>query len=62
MNDSPLLVVTALCDKNIPLLAELRQLGTVVVGDSARGPPTLQSMRKSFCIGRARLRFSGTCS
>jgi len=37
MNDSHLLVVTAPCDKNIPLLAELRQLGTVVVGDSARG-------------------------
>jgi len=36
MNDSPLLVVTAPCDKNIPLLAELRQLGTVVLGDSTQ--------------------------
>ena len=36
MNDSPLLVVTAPGEKNIPLLAELRQLGTIVVGHSTR--------------------------
>jgi phosphoglycerate dehydrogenase-like enzyme len=36
MNDCPLLVVTAPGDKNIPLLAELRRVATVVVGDSAR--------------------------
>jgi phosphoglycerate dehydrogenase-like enzyme len=36
MNDSPLLVLTAPGDKNIPLLAELRQLGTIVVGDSTQ--------------------------
>jgi phosphoglycerate dehydrogenase-like enzyme len=35
MNDGPLLVLTALDDHNIPLLAELRQMGTIVVGDSA---------------------------
>ena len=36
MNDSPLLVLTAPGDHNIPLLAELRRKTTIVVGDSAR--------------------------
>ena len=36
MNDSPLLVLTAPGDRSIPLLAELRQKATTVVGDSAR--------------------------
>jgi len=36
MNDRLLLVLTAPSDKNIPLLAELRQRATIVVGDSAR--------------------------
>jgi phosphoglycerate dehydrogenase-like enzyme len=36
MNDSPLFVLTAPCDKEIPLLAELRQKGTILVADSAR--------------------------
>jgi phosphoglycerate dehydrogenase-like enzyme len=36
MDGSPLLVVTAPCDKNVPLLAELRQQGTIVVGDSTQ--------------------------
>lgn len=35
MNDRPLLVLTAPGDQNIPLLAELRQKATIVVGDSA---------------------------
>src|SRR5215475_387347 len=34
MNDSPLLVLTAPGDKDIRLLAELRQMATIVVGDS----------------------------
>ena len=34
MNDSPLLVLTAPGDRNIPLLAELRQMATIVIGDS----------------------------
>jgi phosphoglycerate dehydrogenase-like enzyme len=36
MNDRPLLVLTAPGDTNIPLLAELRQMATIVVGDSVR--------------------------
>jgi len=36
MNDSPLLVLTAPGDHNIPLLAELRQKATILVGGSAR--------------------------
>ena len=36
MNDSPLLVLTAPGDRNIPLLAELRQTATIVVGGSAQ--------------------------
>jgi phosphoglycerate dehydrogenase-like enzyme len=36
MNDNPLLVLTAPGDHNIPFLADLRQLATIVVGDSAR--------------------------
>jgi phosphoglycerate dehydrogenase-like enzyme len=36
MNDSPLLVLTAPGDKNIPLLPELRQMATILVEDSAR--------------------------
>jgi phosphoglycerate dehydrogenase-like enzyme len=36
MSDSPLLVLTAPDDNNIPLLTELRQKATIVVGDSAR--------------------------
>jgi len=36
MHHSPLLVLTAPCDRNIPLLSELSQMGTVVVGDSAQ--------------------------
>ena len=36
MNDSPVLVLTTPGDKNIPLLAELRQRATIVVADSAR--------------------------
>ena len=37
MNDSPILVLTAPCDKNIPLLSELRQRGTIIIVDSAAG-------------------------
>jgi len=36
MNDCPLLVLTAPDDHDIPLLAELRQKATIVVGGSAR--------------------------
>jgi phosphoglycerate dehydrogenase-like enzyme len=36
MNDSPVLVLTAPGDKNIPFLAELRQITAIVVGDTAR--------------------------
>src|SRR5215472_13941726 len=36
MNDSPLLVLTAPGDTNIPFLAELRQMATIVVGDSVQ--------------------------
>ena len=36
MNDSPILVLTAPGDQCIPFLAELRQMATIVVGDSAR--------------------------
>jgi phosphoglycerate dehydrogenase-like enzyme len=36
MSNSPLLVLTAQGDKSIPLLAELRQKGRIVVGDSVR--------------------------
>lgn len=36
MSDSPLLVLTAPGDNDIPFLTELRQMATVVVGDSAR--------------------------
>ncbi len=36
MSDNPLLVLTAPGDKNIPLLAELRQISPIVMGDSAR--------------------------
>ena len=36
MKNSPILVLTAPGDKNIPLLAELRQMATIVVGDSGR--------------------------
>jgi phosphoglycerate dehydrogenase-like enzyme len=39
MNDSPILVLTAPCDKNIPLLSELRQRGTIIIVDSAAGFP-----------------------
>src|SRR5271169_5440815 len=35
ISDSPLLVLTAPGDKDIPFLAELRQKATIVVGDSA---------------------------
>jgi phosphoglycerate dehydrogenase-like enzyme len=35
MSDSPVLVLTALGDNNIPFLAELRQMSTIVIGDSA---------------------------
>ena len=35
MKDNPLLVLTAPDDRNIPFLAELRQMGTIVLGDSA---------------------------
>jgi len=34
MNDNPLLVLAALAASNIPLLAELRQMARIVVGDS----------------------------
>src|SRR5262252_5275516 len=34
MNDNPLLVLAAPGDSNIPLLAELRQMARIVVGDS----------------------------
>ena len=37
MDDSPLLVLTAAGDKDIPFLAELRQKGTILIADSARG-------------------------
>lgn len=33
MSDSPLLLLTATGDENIPLLADLRQMATIVVGD-----------------------------
>jgi len=36
MNDSPILALTAAGDQSIPFLAELRQMATIVVGDSAR--------------------------
>ena len=36
MNDSPLLVLTAPGDHNIPLLAELRQKAPIVIGGAAR--------------------------
>lgn len=36
MNPNPVLVLTAQDDRNIPLLAELRQMATIVVGDSPR--------------------------
>ena len=36
MKDSPILVLTAPGDQSIPFLAELRQMATIVVGDSAR--------------------------
>jgi phosphoglycerate dehydrogenase-like enzyme len=36
MNDSPVLVLTATGDKDLPLLAELRQMATIVAGDSLR--------------------------
>jgi phosphoglycerate dehydrogenase-like enzyme len=36
MNGNPLLVLTAPGDRNIPLLTELRQIATIVVGDSAQ--------------------------
>lgn len=36
MSDSPLLLLTAPDDKNIPLLTELRQVATIVVGDSVQ--------------------------
>jgi phosphoglycerate dehydrogenase-like enzyme len=36
MSDSPLLVLTAPDDNNIPLLTELHQMATIVVGDSVR--------------------------
>ena len=35
MSHSPLLVLTATGDKNVPLLTELRRRATIVVGDSA---------------------------
>ena len=36
MNESQLLLLTALGDKNIPFLAELRQMERVMIGDSVR--------------------------
>ena len=36
MNDNPLFVLTSPGDRNIPFLAELRQMATIVVGDSGR--------------------------
>src|ERR1700739_3139128 len=36
MNDSPVLVLTATADKDLPLLTELRQMATIVAGDSLR--------------------------
>lgn len=36
MNDSLLLILTAPGDSNIPFLTELREMATIVVGDSAR--------------------------
>jgi phosphoglycerate dehydrogenase-like enzyme len=36
MNDSPVLVLTSPGDKNIPFLAELRQIAAIAVGDTAR--------------------------
>jgi hypothetical protein len=53
MNDSPLLLVlTSPGDKNIPLLAELRQMATIVVGDS---PQDLAKARTAaeIILGRA---------
>src|SRR5215469_13764990 len=36
MNDNPVLVLTAPGDRDIPFLAELRQMATIMVGDSAQ--------------------------
>jgi phosphoglycerate dehydrogenase-like enzyme len=36
MNDKPLIVLTAPGDRSIPFLAELRQMATIIVGDSGR--------------------------
>jgi len=36
MNDTPLLVLTSTGDSDIPLLSDLRQVATVVLGDSAQ--------------------------
>src|SRR5215467_2697694 len=41
MSDNPLLVLTAPGDKNIPFLGELRQMATIVIGDS---PPDFGSI------------------
>src|SRR5215831_20943447 len=35
MNESPLLVLTAPGDNDVSLIAELRQMATIIVGDSA---------------------------
>ncbi len=36
MNDSPVLVLTTSGDKNLPFLAELRQMAPIVIGERPR--------------------------
>jgi len=54
MNDSPLLVLTTSGDRNIPFLAELRQMATIVVGDS------VQDFAKSAAAAEIIFNWSGT--
>jgi hypothetical protein len=55
MNDGPLLVVTAPGDKNIPMLAELRQVGTVVARGFGSGvrPDCSRCGSRSELVGLA---------
>jgi len=54
MNDSPLLVLTTSVDRNIPFLAELRQMATIVVGDS------VQDFAKSAAAAEIIFNWSGS--
>ena len=70
MNDTPLLVLTSTGESDIPLLSDLRQVATVVVGDTAQafGPAAVSAeivlnwsgslplLREMFLMGR-RLRW-----